>query len=213
MSIVKRLAVPLFISLTTLILLSGTSGAIIDIGVVNPHTVQGQVGDVQVYAPGCNFQDVSNVLPESNLPDDPDYFFPFGLVEFTINNCDGPEAEVILTFTIWENTARSDPPANLNGYVYKKYGPTPDNPTPHWYDFMYDGQTGAEISGGVVTLHLVDGLRGDDDLTENGTIVDQGGPGISATLVPAMNQWGMVMFLLLSGAVSLYYLRRKRRSV
>ena len=59
---------------------------------------------------------------------------------------------------------------------YYKYGPTPDNPALHWYSFMFDGQTGAEISGNIITLHFVDGLRGDDDLTANGQIVDQGGP-------------------------------------
>ncbi len=59
---------------------------------------------------------------------------------------------------------------------YYKYGPTPDNPALHWYSFMFDGQTGAEISGNIITLHFVDGLRGDDDLIANGQIVDQGGP-------------------------------------
>lgn len=49
---------------------------------------------------------------------------------------------------------------------------------PHWYEFMYDGQTGAVIAGNVITLHFVDGLRGDDDLKADGIIIDQGGPGI-----------------------------------
>lgn len=57
-----------------------------------------------------------------------------------------------------------------------KYGRTPDNLTPHWYDFTFDGTTGAEINGNVVTLHFVDGQRGDEDLTANGVIVDPGGP-------------------------------------
>jgi uncharacterized repeat protein (TIGR01451 family) len=57
-----------------------------------------------------------------------------------------------------------------------KYGRTPNNPTPHWYEFSFDGSTGAQINGNVVTLHFVDGQRGDDDLMANGTIVDPGGP-------------------------------------
>jgi len=65
-------------------------------------------------------------------------------------------------------------PENISSYY--KYGPTPDNTADHWYEFMYDGQTGAVISGNVVTLHFVDGLRGDYDITANGTIVDPGGP-------------------------------------
>jgi len=69
-------------------------------------------------------------------------------------------------------------PAGTTANAYYKYGPTPDNPNEHWYAFMYNGQTGAQISGNVVTLHLVDGLRGDDDLSANGAIVDSGGPAL-----------------------------------
>ena len=47
-------------------------------------------------------------------------------------------------------------------------------PTNHWYEFLYDGQTGNEINGNVITLHFVDVMRGDDDLTSNGIIVDIG---------------------------------------
>ena len=59
---------------------------------------------------------------------------------------------------------------------YWEYGPTVDDPLPHWYEFLFDGTTGAESTGNRVTLHFVDGLRGDDDLTANGQIVDVGGP-------------------------------------
>jgi hypothetical protein len=66
---------------------------------------------------------------------------------------------------------------------YYKYGPTPNDPTNHWYEFMYDAQTqtGAEINGNVITLHFVDGQWGDDGLTANSTIIDQGGPGFTST--------------------------------
>ncbi len=60
---------------------------------------------------------------------------------------------------------------------YYGYGSTPNMPTPHWYEFSYDGSTGAEFpSGKVVTLHFVDGLRGDEDLTANGIVKTFGGP-------------------------------------
>ena len=59
---------------------------------------------------------------------------------------------------------------------YWRYGPTPGDPTPHWYEFLYDGATGAVIDGSTVTLHFVDGGRGDDDLTVNGEIADAGAP-------------------------------------
>jgi hypothetical protein len=42
---------------------------------------------------------------------------------------------------------------------------------------MYDGTTGAVINGNEITLHLVDGKRGDHDLTANGEIVEPGAPG------------------------------------
>jgi hypothetical protein len=60
--------------------------------------------------------------------------------------------------------------------TYYKYGRTPDNPVAHWYEFMYDGETGAEINGNLVTLHFIDGQRGDSDLEVNGAIVDPGAP-------------------------------------
>jgi len=63
---------------------------------------------------------------------------------------------------------------------YFKFGPTPDNPVDHFYEFDFDGETGAEFNGNVITLHFVDGKRGDADLTANGIIVDPGTPAIKA---------------------------------
>lgn len=69
------------------------------------------------------------------------------------------------------------------GYVpntYYMYGPTPDNHTPHWYEFNFNGETGAEFFGNnFVVLNFVDGGRGDADLTANGQISDPGAPGIT----------------------------------
>jgi hypothetical protein len=57
---------------------------------------------------------------------------------------------------------------------YYAYGKTPDNQTPHWYDFTYDGETGAEIKSDRIILHFVDGMRGDDDLAANNSITHSG---------------------------------------
>jgi cyclophilin family peptidyl-prolyl cis-trans isomerase len=57
---------------------------------------------------------------------------------------------------------------------YYAYGPTPDDPAPHWYDFSFDGVTGAEIISDRIILHFVDGKRGDDDLTANNSITHTG---------------------------------------
>jgi PKD repeat protein len=76
---------------------------------------------------------------------------------------------------------------------YYKYGPTPDNLTPHWYEFLYDGRTGAEIFGNQVFLHFVDGQRGDDDLAENGLVIDVGGPDLSVNYVPYVSPISVIL--------------------
>jgi hypothetical protein len=71
-------------------------------------------------------------------------------------------------------------PSGVNPTTYYKYGPEPGNAPPHWYEFLFDGATGAQISGSTVTLSFVDGQRGDADLNANGTIVEPGGPAVIA---------------------------------
>jgi len=65
-------------------------------------------------------------------------------------------------------------PEGVKAVGYSAYGPTADNATHHWYGFLYDGTTGAEIQEGKIILHLKDGARGDNDLTANGKIVHEG---------------------------------------
>jgi hypothetical protein len=64
---------------------------------------------------------------------------------------------------------------------------TPDNDIPHWYEFLFDGTTGAEINENIITLHFVDGSRGDNDITTNGIIIDPSGPGIDIRIPPVAN--------------------------
>jgi hypothetical protein len=68
-----------------------------------------------------------------------------------------------------------------------KFGPTPDDPPPHCYDFAYDGDpsspdygTGAVIVGGVIHLHFIYGRRGVDPSATDGESVGPGGPGFFA---------------------------------
>jgi len=90
----------------------------------------------------------------------------------------------ILTFTVTGakcQTACNVTLLNGNGSPsthYYGYGPTPDNPAAHWYDFSFDGETGAEFVGNKILLHFVDGKRGDDVL--NGTNNSITHTGISA---------------------------------
>ncbi|MEE8169235.1 MAG: choice-of-anchor U domain-containing protein, partial [Phycisphaerae bacterium] len=72
-------------------------------------------------------------------------------------------------------------PVGTSINTYWRYGPTPDDPAPHWYEFDFDGTTGAQARDNFVTIAFVDGARGDDDLAANGVIVDPGAPALGPT--------------------------------
>ena len=129
-------------------------------------TYDGQNYVTLVVSEGTDLADLKvtgNPSPD-DAPEDAE--FPYGFFDFTIEGLDPGEAIVIMLYI--HNVG------NIPGYY--KYGLTPDDSTPHWYEFTYDGQTGAEFNGNVITLHFVDGLRGDEDITANGTIKEPGGP-------------------------------------
>ena len=81
--------------------------------------------------------------------------------------------------------------------TWYQFGPTADDDQPHWYEFLYDGSTGAELfdanEDGLVErveLHLVDGQRGDADLLPNGLIEVQAAPAtvsdeVTCSVLPA----------------------------
>jgi len=106
-------------------------------------------------------------LAESSfpVPGPTEATFEHDLIDFTLDNV-LPGGSVIGTVYL---------PPGAAPTAYYKYGPTPDNPADHWYLFDFDGETGAQIAGDVITLHFVDGKRGDDDLSANGSIKDLGG--------------------------------------
>ena len=97
--------------------------------------------------------------------------FPYGFFEFTINGLNPGDAIAVNLYL----------PDEANPITYYRYGPTPNDGIDHWYEFLYDAptQTGADIISNIITLHFVDGQRGDDDLTSDGIVIDQGGPGFS----------------------------------
>lgn len=107
---------------------------------------------------------------QGDTPTDVD--FPYGFFSFTINGVPVNGAvDVVL---------------NLHGGAvpdtYWKYGSTPTNQVDHWYEFLNNGNTGAEINVSEVTLLFVNGERGDDDIDSgNNRIVDVGGPGVTKT--------------------------------
>jgi hypothetical protein len=103
--------------------------------------------------------------------------FPIGSIDYVVRGLDpGGATDVIIEL----------PPGTIvNSYF--KYGPTPDDVQPHCYEFLYDGQTGAQISGGTIIVHHIDGARGDDDITTNGVIVDPAAPALLSNGPPGVS--------------------------
>jgi hypothetical protein len=94
------------------------------------------------------------------------------------------------------------------GTQYWKFGPTPGNTTPHWYTIP------ATISGNTVMFTVTDGGLGDDDVTANGVIVDQGGPGVrevpqTTAAIPAVDR-SMLALLAALLAVAGWWMARTR---
>ena len=140
--------------------------------VISLHTYDNQ-DYVTLEAPsGTTFSAYQARANPSNTDAPSDVEFPYGFFEFTIHGMNAGDAiDVKLYF-----------PTGSTFDTYYKFGPTPGNNTDHWYEFLDDGQTGAKINGNVITLHFVDGKKGDDDLKADGIIIDVGGPGVLVSL-------------------------------
>jgi hypothetical protein len=135
------------------------------------HTYDG-LNYVTLVVPSGTVLSQVKVTDNPSASDTPaDAEFPFGFFDFSIDGLE-PGESVIVTLKLHNATS-------INKYY--KYGPTPDNVTPHWYDFAWDGETGAQINGVEITLHFTDGLRGDEDITVNGSIKEPGGPSFAVT--------------------------------
>ena len=102
---------------------------------------------------------VTTSAPPAGAPSGVD--FPIGMVGFKLLGVTTTTVEIIPASAVVFGT-------------YYKFGPEPGDATDHWYEFPFDGTTGAEILADRVVLHFVDGLRGDHDLTVNGEILDPG---------------------------------------
>jgi Ca2+-binding RTX toxin-like protein len=129
--------------------------------------------------PSVNIQTTPNPDP-ANTP--PNVDFSLGFFEFNFPQVTPGEATTITLFLPQGSLANS----------YWKYGATPDNSNPHWYNFSFDsltntGATFQDLNGdgqNEIILYFVDGQRGDDDLMANGQISDPGAPAFT-TNTPA----------------------------
>jgi hypothetical protein len=109
---------------------------------------------------------VTGIHPDrANAP--PGVLFSLGFYSFTLSGIEpGQAVELTLSFSLGASPDR-----------FYKYGPTADDAEDHWYEFLFDGTTGAEFDAEVITLHFVDGGFGDSDGEVNGVIVDPAAPG------------------------------------
>ncbi|MFO7908238.1 MAG: PKD domain-containing protein [Pirellulaceae bacterium] len=124
------------------------------------------------------------------------YEFPIGFLDFSLNDV-ALGAATTVTIVL---------PPDSRFDTYYKYGLEPENhlataidetTEAHWYEFLYDGTTGAEFfdddgDGDTdrIVLHFVDGQRGDNDLIANGVVVDPGAPGLQPNDPPVSDPNG-----------------------
>ncbi len=137
----------------------------------------------------CSIASASLVLPSAAPPSN--VTFPDGLFQFSVTGCTG---SITMTVTF--------PTAFTGAEKYWKYGPTSGQPSAHWYTL--GAGNSVSLSGHTATFTIADGGLGDDDLAANGTIVDAGGPGVTAASpgngtasVPVLSDWAVMLLVLL----------------
>ncbi len=127
-------------------------------------------GYVTLESPAGTFLSECGAADNPSAGEGPDGIgFPYDFLEFTINRI-GAGGATILKIYFSDQVAVN---------TYYQYGPTPQNPAAHWYEFLFDELTGAVIdtANRVVTLYFEDGARGDDEPVPDGQIACLGGPG------------------------------------
>lgn len=99
---------------------------------------------------------------------------------------------------------------------YFKHAPEPAVPAPHWWSLGSLATVALESGRTRVSLLLCDGGLGDADLAANGRIVDPGGPAavqVAAAAIPTLGEWGALLLAVLTVAVGLDVLSRRRRGL
>lgn len=133
-----------------------------------------------VVADGLTLADVAATAdPSAGEAPPPGLTFPFGFFAFTVGGLDAGGCTTVDLHL---------PPARLPSYY--KHGPTPDDPAPHWYEFVryHPALPGAAMlpsdQGSLVRIWLCDGQTGDSVLVADGLVVDPGGP-VGEEIAPA----------------------------
>ena len=153
--------------------------------------------------PGCVLSDVTYIPLEGDAQSPPagsapaGIAFPYGLFAFTVGEC-APGFTADFTLTL--------PSAPPPGTVYWKFGPTPGDGTPHWYELP------VSIAGNVVSFSITDGGLGDHDGAADGFIDDPGGPGApqaNVVEIPTLDPRALGLLGGLLALAALAVLRRR----
>lgn len=143
--------------------------------------------------PNCSIAEAGWKDPDAASPPS-GVVLPYGLLAFRTEHCSGGETA---TFTLTLPTPQADDTR------YYKFGATPDQPAGHWYTLP------AHVQGNQIRFDITDGGLGDDDLISNGAIVDDGGPALVGTGIPALGMWGQGVLLAMLAAAALGVLRKR----
>ncbi|GBD27834.1 hypothetical protein HRbin30_03190 [bacterium HR30] len=163
----------------------------------NVSSLPGPNGYLTLWNQSCPQNANVVALMESELPtQDPAALYPFGLVGFTLPECETANLQIIFHGPLqW-------PLASLE---YKKFGPTTPGVLATVGFYVLPG---AVFSGNSVSFTLEDNKLG-DDTGDDGTIVDQGGPAVPNPMAPVpvvapLGAFGLVTLLLLTGVCTLW---------
>ncbi|HEX8012155.1 MAG TPA: choice-of-anchor U domain-containing protein [Casimicrobiaceae bacterium] len=102
------------------------------------------------------------------------YSFPYGLLSYRLAQCLYHSPVFDFPPPLYQVLVLELPAPLPPGTVFVNYGPTRDNPAPHWYEIP------AQIDGAIVRIVLSDGGAGDDELATSGVIAGLGGPALPA---------------------------------
>ncbi|GIW43121.1 MAG: hypothetical protein KatS3mg077_0403 [Candidatus Binatia bacterium] len=141
------------------------------------------------------------------------FHLPFGALAFELPGCESGRVTIYYHAT----DSLASPP-----FAYVKVGPNPPGAAnnavytlsadaPHNVVFG-SADLGFDTAVGFAAFTLSDGVVG-DDTGDDGTIVDQGGPGLAnAAAVPVGAGWGFLGSVIVLVAVAWWYLGRHRRA-
>ncbi|HSR54316.1 MAG TPA: DUF5050 domain-containing protein [Acidobacteriota bacterium] len=122
-----------------------------------------------VSEPGLVFRDVRPTANPSEGSLNSSFDFPFGFFQFRLEGF-APGGTLDLNLIL---------PADEQVDTYFKFGPPSAGEPAEFFEFNFDGLTGARILPGLVNLTFLDGGRGDFDADAgNGSLTDPGGPAI-----------------------------------